>query len=238
MGRLWPRAGGALAVLEAARNVACTGPRPIGLTNCLNFGNPGEGRDQVGARRVDQGDEPRPARRCACWSSRATSRLQRTDGRGSTPPRSSAVLGCSRTCMRYRRVARGRRDPARRSLAGRAARLRVPGALGAGRRPPARLDLAAEASLVEFLWRAASQCSLVHDVSHGGLAVALAEAAIHSQLGADLTLPTTRAPGSARVGGRPCWPARPKPSTGSAASDPAAQHHRRRQPVRVQASTS
>ena len=29
----------------------------------------------------------------------------------------------------------------------------------------------------------------MHDVSHGGLAVALAEAAIHSGLGAELTLP-------------------------------------------------
>ena len=54
---------------------------------------------------------------------------------------------------------------------------------------PVRLDLVAEAALVEFLWRAAPQCSLVHDVSHGGLAVALAEAAVHSQLGADVTLP-------------------------------------------------
>jgi phosphoribosylformylglycinamidine synthase II len=35
-----PRRGAALAVLEAARNVACTGARPIGITNCLNFGNP------------------------------------------------------------------------------------------------------------------------------------------------------------------------------------------------------
>jgi phosphoribosylformylglycinamidine synthase II len=35
-----PRRGAALAVMEAARNVACAGARPIGLTNCLNFGNP------------------------------------------------------------------------------------------------------------------------------------------------------------------------------------------------------
>jgi phosphoribosylformylglycinamidine synthase len=35
-----PRTGGALAVLEAARNVACTGARPLALVNCLNFGNP------------------------------------------------------------------------------------------------------------------------------------------------------------------------------------------------------
>ncbi|MBU1707533.1 phosphoribosylformylglycinamidine synthase subunit PurL, partial [bacterium] len=35
-----PRRGAKLAVCEAALNVACTGGRPIGLTNCLNFGNP------------------------------------------------------------------------------------------------------------------------------------------------------------------------------------------------------
>ena len=38
--RLDPRTGGRLVVLEAARNVACTGARPIALVNCLNFGNP------------------------------------------------------------------------------------------------------------------------------------------------------------------------------------------------------
>ncbi|MFM8973051.1 MAG: phosphoribosylformylglycinamidine synthase subunit PurL, partial [Actinomycetota bacterium] len=38
--RLDPRTGGRLAVLEAARNVACTGARPLALVNCLNFGNP------------------------------------------------------------------------------------------------------------------------------------------------------------------------------------------------------
>src|SRR5439155_22091258 len=40
---LAPRLGGALAVLEAARNVACAGGEPIGLTDCLNFGNPEKG---------------------------------------------------------------------------------------------------------------------------------------------------------------------------------------------------
>lgn len=38
--RLDPRTGGRLVVLEAARNVACSGARPIALVNCLNFGNP------------------------------------------------------------------------------------------------------------------------------------------------------------------------------------------------------
>ncbi|MGI8904938.1 MAG: phosphoribosylformylglycinamidine synthase subunit PurL [Candidatus Sumerlaeaceae bacterium] len=35
-----PYEGGKLAVAEAARNVACTGARPLAITNCLNFGNP------------------------------------------------------------------------------------------------------------------------------------------------------------------------------------------------------
>jgi phosphoribosylformylglycinamidine synthase subunit PurL len=35
-----PRVGGRIAVAEAARNVACTGARPMAITNCLNFGNP------------------------------------------------------------------------------------------------------------------------------------------------------------------------------------------------------
>ncbi len=35
-----PFHGAALAVAEAARNVACVGAEPIGATNCLNAGNP------------------------------------------------------------------------------------------------------------------------------------------------------------------------------------------------------
>ncbi|MGA2419595.1 MAG: phosphoribosylformylglycinamidine synthase subunit PurL, partial [Candidatus Acidiferrum sp.] len=35
-----PRLGAMHAVAEAARNVACTGARPIAATNCLNFGSP------------------------------------------------------------------------------------------------------------------------------------------------------------------------------------------------------
>ncbi len=35
-----PKLGAEHAVAEAARNVACTGARPVAATNCLNFGNP------------------------------------------------------------------------------------------------------------------------------------------------------------------------------------------------------
>jgi phosphoribosylformylglycinamidine synthase len=35
-----PYTGAMIAVSEAARNIACTGGEPCGVTNCLNFGNP------------------------------------------------------------------------------------------------------------------------------------------------------------------------------------------------------
>ncbi|MGH7254243.1 MAG: phosphoribosylformylglycinamidine synthase subunit PurL, partial [Nitrospirales bacterium] len=37
---LHPYWGASLAVAEAARNLVCSGAEPIGLTDCLNFGNP------------------------------------------------------------------------------------------------------------------------------------------------------------------------------------------------------
>ena len=35
-----PRRGGQIAVVESARNVVCSGGKPLAITNCLNFGNP------------------------------------------------------------------------------------------------------------------------------------------------------------------------------------------------------
>jgi phosphoribosylformylglycinamidine synthase len=35
-----PYRGGMIAVAESARNIVCTGARPLAITNCLNFGNP------------------------------------------------------------------------------------------------------------------------------------------------------------------------------------------------------
>jgi phosphoribosylformylglycinamidine synthase len=35
-----PREGGKIAVAEAARNLTCSGARPLAVTDCMNFGNP------------------------------------------------------------------------------------------------------------------------------------------------------------------------------------------------------
>lgn len=38
--KLDPYEGGKIAVAEAARNIVCSGAKPIAITDCLNFGNP------------------------------------------------------------------------------------------------------------------------------------------------------------------------------------------------------
>src|SRR5262249_55423522 len=54
---------------------------------------------------------------------------------------------------------------------------------------PATPDLEAEATLIRFLARAAQHVSLLHDAAEGGLAVALAECALASGIGAEVELP-------------------------------------------------
>jgi phosphoribosylformylglycinamidine synthase len=52
---------------------------------------------------------------------------------------------------------------------------------------------------VELLWRAAPRVSLAHDVSDGGLATALAEAALWSGVGAQVDLPADEPLGGAAI---------------------------------------
>ncbi|HWN21461.1 MAG TPA: phosphoribosylformylglycinamidine synthase subunit PurL [Gaiellaceae bacterium] len=188
--RLDPRTGGSLAVLEAARNVACAGGEPIGLTDCLNFGNPEKPEIAWELAEAIEGMA------LACEALRVpivsgnVSLYNDTDGRSIHP---TPVVGCVGVVPDVREVPQAWRRGDVILLAG-ASPIALAGSEyqarygTVGGRPP-QLDLAAEAALVEFLWRAAPSCSLLHDVSEGGLAVALAEAALHSGLGAEVDLP-------------------------------------------------
>ena len=182
-----PFVGGALAVLEAARNVACAGGEPLGVTDCLNFGNPE--KPEIGwelARAID-------GMAAACDAlglpvvSGNVSLYNETNGRAIHP---TPVVGAVGLVPDVRRVPKAWREGDALFVAG-GARLSLAGSeyqaqFGEVGGSPAPLDLEAEARLVGFLWRAASECSLVHDASEGGLAVCLAEAAVHSGLGARL----------------------------------------------------
>jgi len=184
-----PFTGGALAILESARNVACVGGEPLGFTDCLNFGNPEKAEVGWELTAAIEG----MAQACEALGlpivSGNVSLYNDTGGRSIHP---TPVVGCVGLVPDVRRVPRGWREgdvillasAGQVSLAGSEYQARY-GSVGGG--PPA-LDLAAEATLVEWLWRIAPRASLAHDVAEGGLAVALAEAAIWSGVGAELDL--------------------------------------------------
>ena len=219
MGRLWPRTGGQLAVLEAARNVACTGAEPIGLTDCLNFGNPEKGEIAWELAESIEGMAE------ACEALRRPDRLRQRlalqrDRRARDRPDAGRRLRrpARGRAARAAGLARRRRDPARRRLAGRARRLRVPGPLRRGRRPPGaarprgrglarRVPLARRAAVLarpRRLERRPRGLRSPRPRSTPGSAPSW-------------RCRTIRARGSARAAARPCSPARPRWSTCSAA---------------------
>jgi phosphoribosylformylglycinamidine synthase subunit PurL len=187
--RLDPFLGGALAIFEAARNVACAAGEPIGFTNCLNFGNPE--KPEVGWELSEAIEGMASACRALAVPivSGNVSLYNETNGHAIHP---TPVVGCVGLVDDVRRVPKGWREgdaiflaeasgtPL--SLAGSELQARY-GEVG-GNPPP--LDFEAEARLVSFLWRAAPLCSLVHDAAEGGVAICLAEAAIFSGSGAEL----------------------------------------------------
>jgi phosphoribosylformylglycinamidine synthase len=201
--RLDPFTGGALAVLEAARNVACAGGEPLGFTDCLNFGNPE--KPEIGwelAQAID-------GIAAACEAVGApvvsgnVSLYNETNGRAIHP---TPVVGAVGLVEDVRRVPKAWRAgdviyaafASAPSLAGSEYQARF-GEVGG---MPAPLDLGAEARLVSFLWHAAPLATLTHDASEGGLAVCLAEAAIFSSLGAALDLRDDPVELFGEVGGR------------------------------------
>ena len=97
-----PFRAGVLAVLGAARNVACAGGEPLALTDCLNFGNPekpaiGWELEQAIEGIAQAAERARHSRRL-----RATSRSTTTPTAGrSRPRRWSAASGSSPTSASF-----------------------------------------------------------------------------------------------------------------------------------------
>jgi len=195
MCELDPYVGGAMAVAEVCRNLACTGAEPIGLTDCLNFGNPErpEVMEQL-ARAIDG-----IAAACTALGvpivSGNVSLYNETDGRSILPTPTLAAVG----------LVRAREDVVRSSFqrAGDIVWLlgdvsQGHGSLGGsewlgqklGRLsgPAPTLDLAAEAKLQRLLLELARAhvLSSAHDVADGGLATALAECCTTGPIGQDV----------------------------------------------------
>ncbi|MFQ5896185.1 MAG: phosphoribosylformylglycinamidine synthase subunit PurL, partial [Nitrospinota bacterium] len=180
------RAGAALAVAEAARNVSCVGATPVALTDCLNFGNPERPSVMWDFREAVEGI----ARACRALEipvvSGNVSFYNETKGTDIYPTPIVGVAGLLE-------------DAARRATPG----FQREGDLiallapwedvsedlpheylwalhGEEAGPPPALDLPAEAAVQRACRRAVAEGLLhsAHDCSEGGIAVALAESCI------------------------------------------------------------
>jgi phosphoribosylformylglycinamidine synthase len=188
-----PFAGGAMAVAEATRNVACTGARPVAITDCLNFGNP---------ERPDvyfQLEECVRGMAAACETlgvpviSGNVSLYNESDGVAIYPTPVIGALGVLDDVAKA--------VPAGFQAEGDAVYIVGANLVGQALLPgdalqlagseylrqfhgkvagSVRIDLACEARVQRFLVDAAAEGLLrsAHDCSHGGLAVALAEACL------------------------------------------------------------
>jgi phosphoribosylformylglycinamidine synthase subunit PurL len=194
-GLLDPYAGAQLALAEAYRNVAATGAVPLAVTNCLNFGSPEDPGVMWQFSEAVRG----LADGCAALGVPVTggnvSFYNQTDEAPIHPTPVVGVLGVHADVTR--RVPVGlRTEGAPIVLLGRTA-AEFGGSAWAqvthghcGGRPP-EVDLDAERALAQVLTEAAADGLLeaAHDLSEGGLAIALAECCLDQGLGCQVTLP-------------------------------------------------
>ncbi len=194
-----PYEGGKAAVAEAARNVACTGARPLGITDCLNFGNPEKPEVFFQFREACRGI----ADACRAFGTPVTGgnvSFYNESPTGAVDP--TPTIGMVGLLQRVERrvasfFAREGDDviilgSTRGELGGSAYWAEIRGFVG-GAPPP--VDLEAERRLQNLLVEAAERGLLrsAHDASEGGLLVTLAEAAMgdpyaNAVVGAELDL--------------------------------------------------
>ncbi len=207
-----PRTGGRAAVAEAARNVACSGARPLAVTNCLNFGSPlrPEVYFQLAGAVEGMGEACRALRTPVTGGN--VSLYNETGGQPVYPTPVIGMLGVIEDLERrvpsaFRRagdeiwIAGTTRDEI-----GGSEYLAACHGLVAGL-PPA-LNLEEAAALVDFLVEGAADGAFAsaHDASDGGLAVALAECAVRADGGPlGCTVDLDAAPAGANVSAAARW---------------------------------
>ena len=195
-----PTRGAAHAVAEAALNVACTGARPLAITDCLNFGNPE--RPEI----MGQLAAAVKGLSLACRAletpvvSGNVSLYNETDGESILPTPTVGMVGLLEDASRAVPHAFAAEHDVvallgeTRDELGQSEYLAT--VLGREEGPCPQLDLLTVRSMVDLLVELSGDglLSSAHDVSEGGLATALAEAAIPSGLGAELNVETALLP--------------------------------------------
>jgi phosphoribosylformylglycinamidine synthase len=179
-----PYEGGKQAVAEAARNIAVGGGRPVAITDCLNFGSPERPEIMWQFAECIRGISDACIALGTPVVSGNVSFYNETEGRAVLPTPTVGMVGILDHDTDGCEIAFPEAGldiiligETRDELGGSEwQQSAMPDALGA----PPRVDLSREKSLIEFFLAAYEHRLLrsAHDVSNGGLAIALAECAM------------------------------------------------------------
>ena len=190
-----PYTGAQLALSEAYRNVAATGARPLAVTNCMNFGSPEDPAVMWQFAEAIRGLADGCAELGVPVTGGNVSFYNQTGESAIQPTPVIGVLGVHPDVRRRLSIGFGV-DGARIVLLGRTG-AELGGSAWAqvvhghlGGQPP-RADFAAERNLARVLADAAASgvVQAAHDLSDGGLAVALAESVLRGGRGCRVALP-------------------------------------------------
>jgi phosphoribosylformylglycinamidine synthase len=192
-----PYAGTVEAVLECTQNLACVGAEPLGLTNCLNFGNP---EKPVPAWQLDRAVSglaaacetlgvPVVGGNVSLYNEGPEGPIYPTPVVGMVGELPDAGKTCGSAFV-HEGDAIGLLGPFEPTLAG-SELTKLRGQLGAGLPQPDIAAVAAACATVRDAVHAGKLAS-VHDISDGGLACALAESAIGGGIGCRVDLQPLR----------------------------------------------
>lgn len=184
-----PRGGGRAAVLEAARNLACVGARPVAATDCLNFANPEKGSTGWRLAEVIAGMSEALTAMSVPVVSGNVSLYNESAARAIYPTPVVGMMGLLERAdqsVGHSFVENG--DVV--ILIGDDGVLDASEYAGRARGRAPEVDVAREVAAIELVLAAAAEGILrsAHDVAGGGLAVALAESALAGGRGADVQL--------------------------------------------------
>jgi phosphoribosylformylglycinamidine synthase len=184
-----PRQGGRGSVLEAARNLACVGARPIAATDCLNFPNPEKGSTGWRLAEAIGGMSDALLALGVPVVSGNVSLYNESATRAILPTPVVGMLGLLERADRSVGQGFGRDGDVILVVGDDGVLDGSEYARGLGGGQP-DIDVEREVAAIELVLRAADEGMLLsaHDVSGGGLGVALAESAIAGRIGAVVQL--------------------------------------------------
>lgn len=201
-----PFEGGKIAISEAARNVICSGGKPLGATNCLNFGNPNNPEIFWQFEKAVEG----MATACEALGTPITggnvSFHNETQGESVLPTPTVGMVGVVKDISKVCTPSFKKEGDIilllgeNKDELGGSEFLSMYHGLEAGK--PPQLDLEREKTLQDCTLELIESglVNSAHDISEGGLSITLAECAISGSLGAQINLADDLRPSSLLFG--------------------------------------